>query len=296
MRLKGSFQYINLGQKLLLFLGISLFSVFLFSLLVLWFANGNVESIQSLKLAQLLQSVGLFIVPPFVLAYLWSEQPLQYLHLKRTPFIEDIAFAILIMFASVPAINLLSEINHTIPFPEALSSLESYLKGLENRAEELTMRMLKVDSVTGLFINIGLIALIPAIGEELFFRGIIQKLLQTKFHTATAVWVTAIIFSAVHMQFYGFIPRVLMGALLGYLFVWTGNLWIPVIAHFVNNATAVIFHYVRGDAQTAILDLEEIGKSDTYMIGIVSIVIVTMMLFYYVKRKRILKEKSRILF
>ncbi len=285
MRIKGSFSQNSFSQKVMLFLGISLFSALLFSLIAILVTKGNdANTIATLKTLQFIQAVGLFIIPPFTLAYLWSIKPLSFLQLDKVPCWKDGLFAILIMMLAIPAVNLLAEINHSIPFPEALASLETYLTEMELRAEELTKLFLQADNFGILLINIGLIALIPAIGEELFFRGIIQNLLQTKFRVHTAVWVTAIIFSAFHFQFFGFIPRALMGALLGYLLIWTKNIWIPVIAHFVNNAAAVIYFYFKGDAP--VVDLDNIGKADSYYYGVISMVVVGLLIFHYRRRAK----------
>jgi membrane protease YdiL (CAAX protease family) len=281
MKVKGIFSHSGLGSKILQLAGASLFFMLLFSMISLWITNGDLSDISSIKLAQFMQSLGLFVIPPFLLAYFWSEKPLQYLQINREPLSKDVLLAIIIMLSAVPAINLLGEINHTIHFPDSLSWLENQLIDMEERAEDLTLRMLEVDTVGGLLVNLGLIAIIPAIGEELFFRGILQQILQNKVKAHAAVWITAIIFSAIHFQFFGFIPRMLMGALLGYLFLWTGNIWVPVAAHFTNNAAAVLYYYFKGDAAQQALDLENIGKSETYFAGIISMVLVTVLIYFF---------------
>lgn len=290
MKVKGIFSHSGLGSRILQLAGISLFFMLLFSMISLWITNGDLSDISSIKLAQFLQSVGLFVIPPFMLAYLWSEKPLQYLQINRKPFSKDVLLAIIIMFSAVPAINLLGEINHAIHFPESFSWIENQLIDMEKRAEDLTLRMLDVDTVGGLLINLGLIAIIPAIGEELFFRGILQQILQNKVKAHAAVWITAIIFSAIHFQFFGFIPRMLMGALLGYLFLWTGNIWVPVAAHFTNNAAAVLYYYFKGDGAQQALDLENIGKSETYFAGIISMVLVAVLIYYFRRQTKRLPE------
>ncbi|MDD2284329.1 MAG: CPBP family intramembrane metalloprotease [Paludibacter sp.] len=285
MKIKGLLHNSNLGSRILQLTGVSLFFMLLFSLISLWITQGDLSDINSIKLAQFMQSLGLFVIPPFLLAYLWSEKPLQYLRIDSKPLSKDVILAVIIMLSAVPAINLLGEINHAFPFPDSLSWFENQLVDLEKRAEDLTLRMLDVDNPTGLLINLGLIAIIPAVGEELFFRGIIQPLLQNKLKAHAAVWITAIIFSAIHLQFFGFIPRMLMGALLGYLFLWTGNIWVPVVAHFTNNAAAVLFYYFKGDGAHA-LDLENIGKSETYFAGIISMVLVLLLIYYFRKQTK----------
>ena len=285
MKLKALFINSGAGSKFIQLVVIASFFMLMFSLISIGITGGDFADINALKLAQFLQSLGLFVIPPFILAYLWSEKPLQYLQINRKPLSKDVLLAVIIMLLAVPAINLLGELNHAIHFPDSLSWLEGQLIDMEKRAEELTLRMLAADNWSGLLINLGLIAIVPAIGEELFFRGIIQQLFQQKLKAHAAVWITAIIFSAIHFQFFGFIPRMLMGALLGYLFLWTGNIWVPVAAHFVNNAAAVLFFYFKGEGLQR-LDLENIGKSETYYAGIISMIVVLGLIFYFRKQAK----------
>ncbi|MGI5975813.1 MAG: CPBP family intramembrane glutamic endopeptidase [Paludibacter sp.] len=283
MKIKGAFSHSKTGSRIIQLTAVALFFMLVFSLLSVWITKGDFSDIKALKLAQFFQSLGMFVIPPFILAYLWSEEPLGYLRINRNPSGEYVLFAVIIMLVAIPAINLLGELNHAIPFPDSLSWLENYLVDMEKKAEDLTVRMLDVDSVGGLLVNIGLIAIVPAVGEELFFRGIIQQVLRINLKSHAAVWITAIIFSTIHFQFYGFIPRVLMGAFLGYLLVWTKNMWVPIIAHFANNAVAVLFYYFKGEGST--FDVENIGKSDTYLIGIVSLIAVLLLIYLFRKRQ-----------
>lgn len=283
MKIKGAFSHSKTGSRIIQLIGVALFFMLIFSLLSVWITKGDFSDIKSLKLAQFFQSLGMFVIPPFILAYLWSKEPLGYLRINRNPSGEYVLFAVIVMLVAIPAINLLGELNHAIPFPDSLSSLENYLIDMEKRAEDLTIRMLDVNSVGGLLVNIGLIAIIPAVGEELFFRGIIQQVLQTNLKSHAAVWITAIVFSTIHFQFFGFIPRVLMGAFLGYLLVWTKNMWVPIIAHFANNAVAVLFYYFNEEGST--FDIDNIGKSDTYLIGIISLIVVLLLIYLFRKRQ-----------
>ena len=283
MKIKGAFSHSKTGSRIIQLIGVALFFMLVFSLLSVWITKGDFSDIKSLKLAQFFQSLGMFVIPPFILAYLWSKEPLGYLRINRNPSGEYVLFAVIVMLVAIPAINLLGELNHAIPFPDSLSSLENYLIDMEKRAEDLTIRMLDVNSVGGLLVNIGLIAIIPAVGEELFFRGIIQQVLQTNLKSHAAVWITAIVFSTIHFQFFGFIPRMLMGAFLGYLLVWTKNMWVPIIAHFANNAVAVLFYYFNEEGST--FDIDNIGKSDTYLIGIISLIVVLLLIYLFRKRQ-----------
>jgi len=118
------------------------------------------------------------------------------------------------------------------------------MEASEQKAMQLTEAFLAMNSMGDLLINLFLIAIIPAIGEELLFRGVLQQLFAKwtgKIHLS--IFISAFLFSAVHLQFFGFIPRFVLGIILGYMFYWSKNLWLPILAHFTNNALAIIFTY-----------------------------------------------------
>jgi uncharacterized protein len=119
------------------------------------------------------------------------------------------------------------------------------MKESEAQAMKITEAFLKMETTQDLLINLLVIAVVPAIGEELLFRGVLQRLFQelTK-NIHLTVFLSAAIFSAIHMQFYGFLPRMFLGVLFGYMLVWTGNIWVPVLAHFINNGAAVFFAWL----------------------------------------------------
>ena len=287
MKLRRILEQAGPGEKVLHLVAFTFISALLFSMLSIIIVGNDLNNIDSLKITQFIQSVGIFILPPLFMAFMRSAKPFELLKINRRPDFRSAMYAIIAMVIAIPAINLLGEINHMIKFPQSLSLIEDYLIEMEQRAEELTNTMLSVNSVSGLIVNLGLIAVIPAIGEELFFRGTIQRLLQDKMKMHVAVWVTALIFSSIHFQFYGFIPRLLMGAFLGYLFAWTQNLWVPILAHFTNNALAVVFYYLKNTGQTTV-DIENVGKSETYLFGIISIVIALVWIFLFrpIEKKR----------
>ena len=209
MKIKGIFSHSKTGSRIIQLTAVALFFVLFFSLLSVWVTKkGDLSDIKALKFTQFFQSLGMFIIPPFFLAYIWSQQPLDYLRINRNPSGTNIMFAVIVMLVAIPAVNLLGELNHALPFPDTLSWLENHLIDMEKRAEDLTIRMLNVNDVSGLLVNIGLIAIIPAIGEELFFRGIIQQVLQAKFKSHVAAGLAII--SAIHFQFLVY-SRMLMG-------------------------------------------------------------------------------------
>ena len=173
------------------------------------------------------------------------------------------------------------------------------MKNKEATLTQLTQMFLNVDTVGGLIVNLLLMALLPALAEELTFRGILQRLIGKKQEDKgivphMAIWVTAIVFSAIHMQFYGFIPRMLMGALFGYMMVWSGTIWIPMLMHFVNNAAAVILYYISNHAGWDMDKVDAIGTNNTLWLGIVSIVLTIVGIYMFRRSTTIRSASSRI--
>lgn len=207
-------------------------------------STGAASSIEIIKLLQLFISTGMFVVPALFFARLESENWTEYLKLRGLPYVL-IILAILIMFSSGPILELSAEINKSMKLPGFLKGLEQWMLNKELEMAEMTKQLLKMNSTGVLLFNLLMLAIIPALGEELIFRGCLQKIFaRWTRNKHIAIWITAIIFSAIHVQFYGFLPRMLLGALFGYLLVWSGTIWIPILAHFMNNAVAVITAYV----------------------------------------------------
>ncbi|HMQ00227.1 MAG TPA: CPBP family intramembrane metalloprotease [Cyclobacteriaceae bacterium] len=138
------------------------------------------------------------------------------------------------------------EWNQNLVFPEFLKDFEAWARQREDDAMMLTRMMTSFDTPMQFLFGFLIIAILPAIGEELVFRGLIQSELQrgTK-NMHLAIWLSAILFSAIHMQFFGFVPRMLLGALFGYIYAWSGNLWLPIVAHFVNNGFTISMLYLN---------------------------------------------------
>jgi len=202
--------------------------------------DGNTMAV--LKWMQGCSSIGLFVVPPLLFSYLTNHQ-LGWKHVNRQQILLAVAFMMLFM----PFINGIAIWNEGLHLPSFLGSLESWMRQSEAEAMRMTEAFLIMDTPLDLFINLVIIAIIPAVGEELLFRGVIQKLfLKWNEKVHLSVWLTAFVFSAVHMQFLGFFPRLILGAILGYMLVWSGSLWLPVAAHFTNNAFAVLLTYFIG--------------------------------------------------
>ena len=254
-------------------------------------ACGGSQSTESLKWLQFLQTMGTFLLPPILCAWLWDEnhKPFNWLNLNKGAGWQSFVLAIGIMICAIPAINLLADLNNRIELPESLDFIEQKLKAYEASAAALTERFLKADNVGVLILNIGLMALLPALAEELSFRGTLQQIISgdglrvTGYTVHLAIWITAIVFSAIHMQFYGFIPRMLMGAAFGYVFVWSGSLWIPVVMHFTNNGIAVLAYYIFGTEDSY---ADTIGAGVTWWLGVISLILTSLGLLIFYRRTR----------
>jgi membrane protease YdiL (CAAX protease family) len=267
MKLKGIYQSYSLSKHFFL-LFLLIFVCFFAANLIgmsgsLLFGASSLTDLQnentifSLKFLQAWSSVGIFIVPPFLFAYL-SGNSLSFKSVSR----QQLMLTAVIMFFAMPLINGLSLWNEQLHLPGFLESEEAWMRAAEAKAMAITEAFLAVNTPLGLAVNILIIAIIPALGEELLFRGVIQKELSKwsgKVHLS--IWITAFLFSAIHLQFLGFFPRFLIGGLLGYMFYWSGSIWLPILAHFVNNAVAVILYYMVAKGRLA-ADVETIGVNE----------------------------------
>lgn len=282
MKMKGVLSEKSIIAKLATWLGLIVVGFVL--LMVGWTMSihGN-QSVAQLKTVQALQNVMVFILPSLLAAYLWAKQPMEWLHLNKGMSWQTALLVVGALVILLPGINLLSYLNQQIHLPAALAELEAQLKMMEESAGELTELFATAHNIPELLLNLFIMAVLTAFGEEICFRGTCQGLFMdgTKMaenghlsrRTHIAIWATAIIFSAIHMQFYGFVPRMLLGALFGYLLCWTGSLYVPMLAHCTNNALAVICYYLVGKSTINPDSIENFGTGDTLWVGLLSLVL-----------------------
>lgn len=251
---------------------------------------GDASNANFLKIVQAGSSIGMFVFPALLMGVI-EKRPHKYLDFK-TPVYPQLWFIIVgIMFFSAPIFEQAIKLNERLVLPEALSGLENWMKAKEAELERLTRMFLSDTTYWGLFVNLLVVAVIAAIGEEFLFRGCVQGILVRWFRNPhLAIWITAIVFSAIHLQFYGFLPRMLLGALFGYLLLWGKNIWLPVLAHFINNATAVIsaFYLQR---QGRSLDDMNFGEQIPSYLYFISFVLTGVLLYQY--RKTATEKNTR---
>lgn len=197
--------------------------------------------------------------------------------------------AFLFLLAFSPVMQLVGEWNESLSLPASLKGIEEWMRLQEDSMAELTERMVMVDTVPLLLLNIVVMAILPAVAEEFFFRGNLMHIIQRMARNHhISIWLTAIIFSAIHFQFYGFVPRMLLGAFFGYMFVWTQNIWVPVVAHFINNAfvTILAFSYARQGKSFADLQAYESYSIFVYIGALVLSAMIGYVFYRYTNNKR----------
>lgn len=223
--------------------------------------------------------VGLIIAPAVLL---FSFRKSIAVFFKHKPFyLVTVLITPLIVVCFMGLDSFFVQWNSELQFPEFLKSFEEWAREKENYATEVTAFMTNFESETEVLIALVVIALLPAIGEELVFRGLVQKELhRLSGNIHLAIWISAALFSAFHLQFFGFIPRLLLGALFGYLYYWSGNLMMAMLAHFSNNAIAVLslYYYREGTLE---YNVESTEALPTSVIVTASLLTFSLLYFYW---------------
>ena len=226
----------------------------------------NESTIGFLKYFQVINQLGVFILPVIFYAYLENRKIGNYLKIDKKPGLSLLFLSAILIFVSIPAINWMVVINEQMSLPDFMQGIETWMRSSEDKAKELTDVFLEVDTIRGLLVNLFIIAFLAALGEELLFRGVVlQLLLDGLKNSHLAVIISSIFFSAMHLQFFGFLPRTVLGILFGYVFIWTGSLWIPIILHFLFNGITVVAAYLYNTGQISI-DVETFGTTDNNLI------------------------------
>lgn len=195
---------------------------------------------------------------------------------------KNIALIVTMAFGGILVNGLLVYWNAQMVLPEFLSEVEIWMKQMETQLMELTKFLTDFQSISELLAGILVIGVLAAVGEELFFRGLIQPKFQNYFKSAHwGIWITAFVFSAIHVQFYGFIPRLFLGALFGYMYHYSGSLFYPIIAHFLNNTVTVLMVYFSNQGYIE-FELES-TDSVSYSAALVGLLVLILGFLYFRK-------------
>ena len=250
---------------LLLIFGLA-FSIVLGTIITI-INGGDLQDLKNLQITQIISGVVGFLMPAVVYAMLVQEKPWNYLGFKKIPTWS--LLGIVAMFTIIPFLSMVTDWNDSIVFPESMRAIEEQMRSLQARSEEIIKIFISQGT---LFSSMLIIAALAAISEEILFRSVIQKSLIKLFKNAhIAIIVTAIFFSAVHGDFFGFFPRFILGIMLGYMFWMSGSIFPSMLMHFVNNATIVMLYYLntRGFID---IDVEHFGSTDNVLVIILSLI------------------------
>lgn len=244
-------------KRILLLWGAFIVCLLFTTIITAWIGGTVGNRTVLIYVSSAMQNICVFILPALLTAYYITPQPAALLGLDRKPGWGQVLVVVGTLVLSMPAMNYLVHLNESIDLPD--SALEQWFRSTEAAARAVTDELLASQSVWQLMVSVLVVGVLTGFGEELFFRGAQQRIFLLRgVNGHVAVWVTAVIFSALHFQFYGFFPRLLLGAFFGYL-AWKGrSIWLPVVAHALNNSLAVVFGYMAAN-YPAFADIDSYG-------------------------------------
>ena len=271
----------NFGTKLLTFMLLLVFGLLFSSVLGVFIGSmrgGGIMDITNLQITQICNQIIGFMMPPILYAMLVKKEPFNYLGFNRLPSWS--LLGIIAMFTIIPFVGTVSVWNESIVFPESMKSLETTLRNLKELNDNTAEKMMDESNLAVAILIFGLLA---AVSEEMLFRAVIQKAFVKLFKNAhIGIIVTAMVFSAFHGDFYGFLPRFILGMMLGYMFWLSGSIWSSVSMHFVNNTTIVMLYYLN-KIGTIHIDVDKFGSTDNILVILLSL-ITTVAIFWTCNR------------
>ena len=249
-------------------------------------SGNDIMSLNSLRFMQISSQIFTFVLPPILYAMLVKERPFKSLGFSKSTILWLI-LGVAMMYTILPLNSIFTEWNANIKFPESLASFEKLMQDLQERATEVMEKFVNVDTIGGLIINLFMIAGLAALGEELLFRSVIQtSLIKICKNAHVGIFIASAIFSLFHMEFYGLLPRLVLGLLMGYMYYYSRSIWIPMAMHFANNGTIVFLYYLNNIGAINI-DVESFGETN---VGILMLSIVAMVALFWFTIKLNKKE------
>lgn len=279
------------SQRIIMFISVSMIGLFIAAVLsTIIMMRGQTAT--TLRIATLINDIIMFVMPPVICAVIYSYRPAEYLRVASAPGLTPLILAVGTMICSIPMMNMIIEWNEGLSLPSSLAAMESWMREAEQRAGDTVNTLMGGSSAGSLILSILIVGVLAGFSEELFFRGGIQRLLVSgRVNPHVAIWVTAFLFSAIHLQFFGFFPRLLLGAFFGYLLYWTKNLWVPIVCHILNNSIVATVTWMTARGSVTSGGLNEIGTavSAHQLLWVTVSIIMTFMLLMTLK----LKMRSR---
>lgn len=223
--------------------------------------------------------VGLILLPALYIRYT-EQKSLAPFFKKENNLPVIVGIICLLGLSFIIAISPITEWNMTFQFPESMSAFGDWARAQEDKLADMTKFLTHYESVGGFLLGLFVIAVIPAIGEEFVFRGLIQnELWRSSRNIHAAIWASAFLFSAIHLQFFGFLPRMLLGALFGYLYYWSGNLLVPILAHFFNNGFSLTMIYLQS-LGISNLDMEDETAAPLSWVAVCAVAVFALLYFF----------------
>lgn len=261
---------------------------------LIFYGSGILDSLQSgvysspdeisfLKLFQGISHFGMFMLPAFVYAWLSGINKYNYLRISSFPVSRLVILTVLLLVFILPVVGLTVEWNSNLSLPEFMQPIENWMRSTEESATLLTEKLLSDSSFTALLVNLFIMAVLPAFGEEFIFRGVLIRIFGKVIKNIHInIFIVALIFSALHLQFFGFLPRFILGVVLGYLLYWSGSLWLPIIFHFLFNGTTVVVFYLSANGIIN-ADPDKVGTLENPFLVILPLAVVVVIMFWFQK-------------
>lgn len=240
------------------------------------------NTLDLLRLSQISSQIFTFTLPPILYAIFVKKDPLKSLGFNKVS-IKWILIGLVLIFAITPLNSVFAEWNANIKLPESMREIELLMQEMQAAATSIIEQFVNVDSISGLILNLFMIAGLAALGEELLFRSVIQNsLINICKNAHIGIILASMIFSFIHFEFYGFVPRFVLGLILGYMYYYSRSIWVPMAMHFVNNGTIVFIYFLNHKGITNI-DVDTFGKTNLTIL-ILSIIVVIALFWTAIKQ------------
>jgi membrane protease YdiL (CAAX protease family) len=240
------------------------------------------NTLDLLRLSQISSQIFTFTLPPILYAIFVKKDPLKSLGFNKVS-IKWLLIGLVLIFAITPLNSAFAEWNANIKLPESMREIELLMQEMQAAATSIIEQFVNVDSISGLILNLFMIAGLAALGEELLFRSVIQNsLINICKNAHIGIILASMIFSFIHFEFYGFVPRFVLGLILGYMYYYSRSIWVPMAMHFVNNGTIVFIYFLNHKGITNI-DVDTFGKTNLTIL-ILSIIVVIALFWTAIKQ------------
>lgn len=280
--------------KMLLLASFAMMMLIIVSIAIIIIFGARYTGINVQLSAIALQNILIFMAPVFILALICQsseKRPIaQTMWMTKAPSFKSIVMVILVYIVALPAMNWVVDWNEGLHLPHELRAVESFLRDMEDTAQGMTSDLLLTKTWGGMLVRVLLVGLLTGLGEEIFFRaGLLGSMHFGRVKRHLAVWTVAVIFSGIHMQFFGFVPRLLLGAWFGYVMLWGGEVWTPIIAHSINNSLVVVFTFLANNHYIENNIIETLGipeKGQQPLLAIASMIATALVIWLFMRKKK----------